>query len=392
VDLGQDVLGRPDQTPAATTTPVTFSFAGMDAWNPLLERIEITSSGANLWDVVAFGPDLRGGQVAATVVEDWHLANGTREPLNLLDPADVLHAHQLSVRSFYTGSAIHFYVAATHAAPLAGDPSVPGGISLQDGQSAAISARLEPLPLTATLEVDWDPAAFETHRSGLGPPARTTLGEAPHRFNIAANAFSLEYPSPSAAGSPELVAMTLPGGAARAAGRVWYGRFLPSHWSEWRGVTLAADVSYLAPGASVPWLEPSEIERRDALPVAPGPFVPVVTPVTSPRIGGADAFEDRTGVGASPILSWSAPSVGAPTGYLVEVCRLDAVGGATSRTPILRYATARQKVTIPPGVLEAGATYFARITAIVSTAPITAPFRGASVSARASALTGTFSR
>jgi hypothetical protein len=43
-------------------------------------------------------------------------------------------------------------------------------------------------------------------------------------------------------------------------------------------------------------------------------------------------------------------------------------------------------------VLEAGATYFARITALVSTAPIAAPYRGASVLAQASALTGTFTR
>jgi hypothetical protein len=392
VDLGYDLLGRVDQAPASTSTPVTFSFTGMDAWNPLLERIEITSSGANLWDDVTAGSFLRGGVVAATLVEDWSFGHGFQRPLNLLKSADVLHAHQLSVRSFYTGFDIHFYVAATHAWPSPGSAPASSGISLQDGAAASIGPRLEPLPLTARVDVDWDPATFEAHQAALGPPARTALAAAPHRFTVAANAFSLEYPSPDSAGAPSLAAMTLQSGARRAAGAVSYGKFLPAQWKEWRGVSLSADVTYLAPGATMPWWESSVIERRDALPVTGGPLVPTVTPVLNPRLGGADAFQDLTGVGETPTLSWSATSIGLPTGYLVEVSRLDVAGGATSRTILLRYATNRQAITIPPGVLQSGATYFARITALVSSAPITAPYRGASVLARASTLTGTFSR
>lgn len=391
VDLGYDLLGRPDQTPASRPTPVTFSFTGMDAWNPLLERIEITSSGANLWDEVTAGAFLRGGVVAATVVEDWGLGNGVQRPLNLLAPADVLHAHQLSARSFYTGFDIHFYAAATHAAPAPGSTPT-GGTALQDGQAASITTRLEPLPLTASAEVDWDPAAFESHRQSMGPAARTALPVQAHRFTVGASAFSLEFPSPAAAGAPALVDMTLPAGAVRAAGKVWYGRFLPAHWNEWRSVRFAAEVSYLATGATLPWRETSVIERRDALPANTGPFAPAVTPVGSPQIGGASAFDDRAGVGETPVLSWTAPFAGTPTGYLVEVYRLGAAGAVTTRTSVLRYATARLTVTLPPGLLETGATYFARITALVSTAPISAPYRGASVLAQASTLTGTFSR
>jgi hypothetical protein len=306
--------------------------------------------------------------------------------MNLLGAADVLLAHQLSVRSFYTGHDIHFYVAATHAAPA------PAGVLLADGQAASIATALEPLVLTGTVDVDWDPAAFEAYQHALGPPARTALGATPHRFTIAANAFSLAYPSPAAAGAPELVFMTLPGGAARAAGPVWYGRFLPSQWNEWQGVSFSAEVSYLAPGANRPWIESSGIERRDPLPAPAGAFAPAVTPAMAPQIGGVDAFQDRTGVGETPVLSWSAPSKGSPTGYVVEVCRLDAKAGATTSTAVLRFNTPRQSIRIPPGVLEAGRTYFARITALVSTAPIAVPYRGSSVLSQASVLTGTFAR
>jgi hypothetical protein len=157
-------------------------------------------------------------------------------------------------------------------------------------------------------------------------------------------------------------------------------------------VRFSADVAYLAPGATLPCVETAEIERKSALPVSADPLAPAVTPVQSPRIGDVDAFGDLTGVGETPTVSWTAPSVGTPTAYVVEVSRLDAAGGVTSATPVLRHTTAQLKVTVPPGILVAGATYFARVTALVSTVPITAPYRGASVLSRASALTGTFTR
>ena len=64
------------------------------------------------------------------------------------------------------------------------------------------------------------------------------------------------------------------------------------------------------------------------------------------------AFADQAGVGETPVLSWTPPSVGTPTGYLVEVFRLEAAGAGTTRTPVLRYATAHVTVILPPGLLE----------------------------------------
>jgi hypothetical protein len=391
-DLGYDVLGRPDQLPAVSPTPVTFVLTGADAWNPLLESIEITSSGANVWDVIASGPDLRGGAVAGTVREDWSHANGTRQALNLLAAADVLHVHQLSVRSLYSAQDLLFYTAATHGSPALAGATVASGIALQDGQAATITRALEALPLDAGLEVDWAPAAWEAHASALGPPARTATGPEAHRLTVAASAFLPESPSPAAAGWPRLVRMSLPAGAGPVAGTAWYGRFLPASWGEWREVAFEAGVTYLAPGASQPWLEPSGIDRRDALPAAAGPSGPSLTPVRSPRIDGADAFEDHAGVAETPTLSWEVPAVGAPTAYRVEVARLDASGEATVPAVVLRYATVRTRVTLPPGVLEAGKAYFARIVAIASSAPATAPYRQATLRSQAAALTGVFSR
>jgi len=76
---------------------------------------------------------------------------------------------------------------------------------------------------------------------------------------------------------------------------------------------------------------------------------------------------------------------------VIEVYKLGTSGGATTSSLALRYVTRAATVTVPPGVLEVGGTYYAKITAEVSTIPYAvAPFRRANVYARATVLTGTF--
>jgi hypothetical protein len=78
---------------------------------------------------------------------------------------------------------------------------------------------------------------------------------------------------------------------------------------------------------------------------------------------------------------------------VIEVYKLGTSGGATTSSLALRYVTraATVTVTVPPGVLEVGGTYYAKITAEVSTVPYAlAPFRRANVYARATVLSGTF--
>jgi hypothetical protein len=388
IDLGLDVPGRPDQAPAKASTPVTLDLSGLDPWNPM-EEVQVTSSGANLWDVASSVGDLRGGATSGSVLEDWWAPHASPRPLNLLAPPDVLLVHQLSMRSIYVGFSIVFYRSASRATPPAASPS---GLALADGQAATIAAELSPLPLTATLPLDWAPAAFEDHRASLAPPARTAAGASTHRLVVAASPFALAYPAPEpSAGVPELVSLDLPEAAGPVAGELQYGRFLPAHWSEWRGVTFAVQVGYLLPGATSALVEVAEIGRRDPLPVEPGPILPAVSPVVSVRIEGSDAFADGAGVGETPTLSWSPPAVGDPTAYLVEVYRLGATGGATTRSKVLRYATRGTQVAIPPGVLERGGTYYASVTAVVGAVPYEiAPFGWETVGARARALTGTF--
>ena len=390
VDLGYDVLGRPDQTAATQATPVTLALAGLDAWNPITDQIQLTSSSANLWDVAGSVGALQGGTTGGTVTEDWHRGNGSGTPLDLLGPPDVLFVHQLSTRSIDAANTILFYAAATHAVmPSQGGPGVIG-IALVDGQPASVDAAMTPLPLTASFDLQWDLGQFEAHRTAMGPAARISLGAKAHTFRVGANAFQLEYPAPASSGSPELVRFGLPAGLGQVAGTLYYGRFLPALWREWWEASFAAEVSYLAPGATAPLGETAVVERREAPPVS-GVVVPAVSPVLAPLVNGVDAYRDATGVGLTPVLSWSPPAVGVPTAHVIEVYKLGTSGGATTSSLALRYVTRAATVTVPPGVLEVGGTYYAKITAEVSTIPYAvAPFRRANVYARATVLTGTF--
>jgi hypothetical protein len=384
VDLGFDVTGRKDLARAELVTPLTFSLGGLEAWDPIWEEVQVTSSHADLWDVAAPGPALRGGATSGTVVKDWSRASAAGGRLHLLASSDVLFLHQLGTRSIYVNQGIAYYVAATRGATVAGAP-------MPDGQSISFSASLATLPLVGQVPVAWSPVRYEIHLPDLAPPARRSTGPSAHRLVVGVSPAALDRPGPSLGkGFPQLLRLELPAGAPRIDDTLYHGRFLPGPWTEWRGARFAVSVSYLAPGASVPLVEESVVERRDPVPAAAS-LDPAVGPPRSPKVNDLDAFADQASVGVTPTFSWLAPAVGSPTTYVVEVYRLGAEGAATVSTPVLRYFTKGTSITVPPRILEAGATYFARIEARVTlVAHDTAPLRTSDAGSVASALTGTF--
>jgi len=382
VDLGYDLLGRPDVDRATRSTPLGLSLSGLDAWNPNTDRIELTSSAADVWD--SFAPPFRGGDTSGDAVENFGAA-ATGEPLDLLGPADTLFVHQLSTRSFHRDGEIHLYVAATRSGAFT-------GLAMADGVAAHLDAPLDLLPLIASELVDWPLTRYESHHDEMAPAGHVVAGGDHHALTIAASAFPVDGPGPVAAGSPGLVRIDLPAGTGDVATTVYHGRFLGDLWNEWRSLAYAVPAVYLAPGATAPWMETAWLERRDAVPAPPGTAPPAVTPVLAPRVNGADAFADVAApVGTTPTISWSPPASGAPDGYVVDVIRLGEECGRTTGIRAVRYVTQTTSITIPPGLLRAGSPHFARITALVAPLALdSAPLRWAVVHSRADALTGTF--
>src|SRR5262249_29691808 len=103
-----------------------------------------------------------------------------------------------------------------------------------------------------------------------------------------------------------------------------------------------------------------------------GPLVPPVSMVRSPKIDDQDLFANRSGVGLTPTLSWTAPSTGTVGFYVVSVNTLAVVGTATVLQGGATLVTRNTSLQLPAGVLTAGVPTVISIAAISFTSDRTA--------------------
>jgi hypothetical protein len=98
-------------------------------------------------------------------------------------------------------------------------------------------------------------------------------------------------------------------------------------------------------------------------PTASNTLAPVLGTVQSPTIADRDAVTDQSGVGLTPRLQWSPPSLGTPTHYrLIFTRAVDNAGTLEGSLAGVLYTTATD-IVVPPGILTAGGTYVIRFTA-----------------------------
>lgn len=110
------------------------------------------------------------------------------------------------------------------------------------------------------------------------------------------------------------------------------------------------------------------------------PIAPVLGAPTAPLINGTDGFTSQSGVGAQPTISWSPPTLGAPSSYRVNIYVLDTRISPGDVTALNATVYTGTTFTVPPGVLQAGSEYYATIApirriGISSTARRSAPAR-----------------
>jgi hypothetical protein len=413
LDLGYDVQGRRSAVAASGATPVTLSLSGLAPWNAA-DQLQVTSSNAGVWDVLVPSPAIADLATSADVIENWGAANAVAGPLNLLaydalDPAknDLLYVHQLAVRSD-AASGLSYQAASTGGSIAQVNLADLTPVTLPSTPPLALTAlNLDPLltPAPGALAGGlWSLSAFEAYLPRMSSPAATG---GVHALTVGASAAPVLTPAPVPRGNPTLLALRLPQGATPdpTLGTLYYGQFLdPALWIEWRGLELSGLVSYTAPvlPAPAPLAVAVSMGRREAmLPAPTSALAPTLTPVEAPTItAGTPATPQNAlgaaalaGTGTTPTFAWSPPIVGAPTRYTVDVYRLEAPAGATTATLVATWVTTGTRFSLPPGVLAAGSTYFARITAwsIPGDNPGAAPFRAVTASAWAGALTRPFS-
>jgi hypothetical protein len=83
-------------------------------------------------------------------------------------------------------------------------------------------------------------------------------------------------------------------------------------------------------------------------------LVPVLGPPLSPKIQGLDAFQPQSGVGLTPVVSWSPPSLGTPTSYEVGV---SPTGPGSFYASLSFTVYGQTSLRIPPGFLVSGVSY-----------------------------------
>ena len=371
VDLGQDEVGRADVVGAATATSITVNATGLDAWADT-DELEAHSYGAN-----TFWFDLE---------EDVTIAAGaTSLTAYTFDDTDA------SFPSLVTGSD-DFELVQVHAAQTAGGVAyraaakffAPASFTQTDGSNTALSGTFATPSQTAAADLQiattqWDSAV------GFDGSNAPLLGPQAHLFVTAQNPDLLVF----VRGVPESLAF-----GAYANGPV----FAFVHLAHGTPDVAATGIQYAradSPEAQLDSLQASEsfavtvalpgssdgfdfiggISCQERLVGSAATVTPCVGPVLSPTIGGLDLFQPQSGVGVTPTISWSAPMIGAPRSYVVEIVTLalDPTTMATEFVGAVELFTGDTTATVPPGVLAAGQPFIVLIFA--QDESVAAPFR-----------------
>lgn len=89
------------------------------------------------------------------------------------------------------------------------------------------------------------------------------------------------------------------------------------------------------------------------------------------RIDGQGALQTLTGVSPTPTITWTPPATGPVGAYRIIMRRITTYGGRFRMLAMPVITTDETSLRVPPGLLEAGATYYATIVATNSspTAP-----------------------
>lgn len=90
---------------------------------------------------------------------------------------------------------------------------------------------------------------------------------------------------------------------------------------------------------------------------------PALSPPRYVLINRTTAFVERNGVSTTPTLEWTAPALGQPTQYTVNLFRINTSGATLVQQQVLLAITPLTRLRVPPGLLTAGEFYFALITA-----------------------------
>jgi hypothetical protein len=149
-------------------------------------------------------------------------------------------------------------------------------------------------------------------------------------------------------------------------GTVHYGQFLEPLWKEYVQMFYAYDFTLSSPADPFQQSGSDTYFQTIAIDQVPASWAPILSPPTAPMIDGADAFTTKTLASATPVVSWSAPSLGTATRYQLTLAQQfgDLKAGDVAQLTAIVYAGTSFKV--PGGILKSGEFYSATLAAETS--------------------------
>jgi hypothetical protein len=346
-DLSAVLQGKGGTT-TSHNEPVTVSVDGLTPWNPgplpplgfwggQGDRLIFFASQLNEDVLLGFNRTLPAG---ATSVNNKNVI--------WPDPADgdVAFVAQFSAAALGSGASLGSKSVATRFARVA-----------DSAATATRSLTLTDAPQTGSLNAKIAGSQWASLVKDVNPAA--TVDPGGQILRVTAIPGPVDYPHLVQSLPISIAGVVSPALVDVDYGPTAYGQFLGSPWQETRHYYLNVNVSVPQPGTSETYDTTASFESIELMPAA-GAIAPLLGPPRSPKIQGLDAFHAQTGVGLTPVISWSPPGLGAPTSYFVTV-------GVVSGSP-LYYAVSftvygATSVQIPPGFLEKGAMYNVDITA-----------------------------
>lgn len=350
VDLGEARLGRPDVVPTTMATPVVFDVTGLSPWETD-DTLEAVSSNAGMFVFAAeyYGTPapMVGASALTGLTMDWY-GDPFPRPGYLIDggAGDRLSLVQLERRLTASGEPYEGLTRHVEFAPF----------TMVDGVSTTLAGALAPVPQT-TLDIEWPMAEFAALGDAVHPNSVDYAGS----FYVSPQPGGLAHGVVSA--NPDLVRFFLaPGWNVNLSG-MSYGNPFPATWETYASVSMIWRVTYTVGSIAYPaYGYVGHIDEVAA--VAATPIVPRLSPPLAPYIAGLDARVLREGVGLTPSLSWSAPSLGTAVGYRIFVYRLYMDIGILRRSLVAVIKTTSTAIVIPPSILAAGETYHLGIQAV----------------------------
>jgi hypothetical protein len=326
---------RPNPTQADPSTTLTFDLTNVNAWQSA-DTLEMFS--ANNGAFLSFGE-----------------ADGAKTFTGTYQYGDALSNAALGDR---------YYVTQLITQPVGGSSFVALGryfavpkFTQANGSDTPINGAMQTIAQTQQFEANINAGDITTAADAVN--ANGTLSDT----SLFLDAFPGSLGNGVATASPDLLGYSLGNGLPFLTtntnfGPVFYGNPFPATWPLFTGYIWSVNVPYVAPGATTgTTLFGSVYGFGTTLPTSTQPLTLLVNGPSAPTVNGHNFSSNLSGIGLTPKLAWSAPSVGKASYYQLYLWRLTKSGTRTAETLFATMQTSATSLTLPPGLLTTGDAY-----------------------------------